>query len=61
MAIYWVYERATGKYAGSGTVPIEDETYASTTIPIPEHEAPAPPEWHFVEETGKWELRNPAG
>jgi hypothetical protein len=30
--IYYVYERGTGNYAGSGTAKIENETHASTTV-----------------------------
>lgn len=51
MTIYYVYERATGRFAGSGTPKIDTEAYASTTIPVP----PEPPrvrlEPFFDEET----------
>ncbi len=30
--IYYVYERATGTFAGSGTAKIDDETFGSTTV-----------------------------
>jgi hypothetical protein len=34
--IYYVYEKATGIYAGSGVEPINNEKYESTTIPLKE-------------------------
>ena len=34
--IYYCYEKATGKYAGSGTPEIETETHSSTTVAAPE-------------------------
>jgi len=40
MTIYYVYERATGRFAGSGTPYINNDKYASTTV------APPPPPLH---------------
>lgn len=50
--IYYVYDRATGAFAGSGVTEINDDTYASTITPPPEK--PAEPELRFNAETGTW-------
>jgi len=39
---YYIYERATGKYAGSGLTPIDDETHTYTTTPVPPADPPEP-------------------
>jgi len=55
--IYYVYERATGRFAGSGTPFIDTETHASTTVPPPPPPPQPPIEAFFNEETGEWEYR----
>ena len=55
--IYYVYERATGRFAGSGTPYIDNETHASTTI-APPTEPPQPQlELCFNEASQQWEYR----
>jgi len=39
MTIYYIYEKATGKFAGSGTVLFDDEVYGSTETPATQPEA----------------------
>lgn len=36
-SIYYVYEKATGKFMGSGTPFFDDEIYGCTEIPCPEY------------------------
>jgi len=59
--IYYVYERATGRFAGSGTPRIETETHASTTVPIPGRSPEVERDWHFDEETQTWVWREVSG
>src|SRR5690606_32804355 len=58
MAIWYVYEKATGRFAGSGTPYIDTETHGSTDVPVP----PEPPQmqsaWFFNPETQEWEGRH---
>jgi len=54
--IYYVYERATGRFVGSGTPYIDNETHASTTVaPLPE--PPVRHELFFNEQEQRWEWR----
>lgn len=57
MAIWYVYEKATGRFAGSGTPYIDTETHGSTDVPVP----PEPPQmqydWFFNQQTQEWEWR----
>jgi len=57
MTIYYVYERATGRFAGSGTPFIDTDTHASTTVPPPPPPPYPPLEPFFDEETQTWEYR----
>lgn len=54
MTIYCVYEKATGRFAGSGTPYIDDETYGSTTTPIPTEDSEPKPEWWYDPQTETW-------
>ena len=56
MPIWYVFERATGRFAGSGTVEIRTETHDCTLTPL--HPAPlAEPEPVYDDETGAWAWR----
>jgi hypothetical protein len=50
--IYYVYEKATGNFAGSGTVFYDDETYGCTEIAPPAQ--PASPELKYNLDTQTW-------
>lgn len=50
--IYYVYERATGDFAGSGITNINDETYASTLVVPPD--PPAAPVLRYDQVTETW-------
>ena len=39
MQIYYIYEKETGRYAGSGTPKIDNETHSYTTNPVPDHDS----------------------
>lgn len=51
MAIYYAYEKATGKPAGSGVTEINTETHGSTTMPPPVSGIAEP---RFDEASGTW-------
>jgi hypothetical protein len=36
MVIYYVYEKGTGQFAGSGITFFDDNTYGSTEVVVPE-------------------------
>lgn len=44
MAIYYVYHKITGEFAGSGETPIDNEEFASTTEP-PRHSSEQKTVW----------------
>lgn len=54
--IYYVYEKATGLYAGSGADEIDNEQFGSTTTaPSPEViKVPEPPPLRYDPEKGVW-------
>jgi len=39
--IYYCFEKATGRYAGSGTPLIENATHSCTTVPAPSYDSEA--------------------
>lgn len=52
MIIWYCYERTTGRFAGSGTPHIDNETHASTEVPVlPNNEYE---EWFFDPAAQTW-------
>lgn len=52
--MYYVYEKATGRFMGSGTVEISDEQYASTiTAPSPDISAD-PSQLYYDDAKSMW-------
>lgn len=38
MVIWYIYEKPTGVFAGSGATFFDDEQYGSTEIPVPDYD-----------------------
>jgi hypothetical protein len=46
MDIWYVYEQADGRFAGSGTPHFDDDVYGSTLTPTPEYGEDQIPVWN---------------
>ena len=57
MAIWYVYEKATGRFAGSGVPYIDTETHGSTAVPVPPPPSGTRIEPFFDKEKQTWEWR----
>ena len=51
--IYYLYNKTTGEYGGSGITPIEDDTWASTTV-VPPAETPTPKSLVWADGAWSW-------
>jgi hypothetical protein len=57
MPIFYVYDKVTGEFAGSGTPQIEDDKYASTTVaPSADLVEPPRPKLKFDKAMNRWHL-----
>lgn len=60
MTIWYCYEKATGRYAGSGTPYIDNETHGSTATPLNFSLEPSEhPAYVWDDETESWVQATP--